>query len=193
MKRTIGELLRVTSAWVLCTGAAPILAQDVTVQSFTSGTTISSSAVNQNFSALANKGNNNALRIQSLENATGGQQYQWLGYTSANFDSEGDYGSQVSGYHLSKHCKAEFGPTAFVASDLAIESVIKSSDDFSPPAMGAYVIFNGRLEYGNAVYNPFFSNSSVDPGTEKTLYPSGRIAGWETNRPLIPVACVSYQ
>ena len=170
MKRTIGELLRVTSAWVLCAGAAPILAQDVTVQSFTSGTTISSSAVNQNFSALANKGNNNALRIQSLENATGGQQYQWLGYTSANFDSEGDYGSQVSGYHLSKHCKAEFGPTAFVASDLAIESVIKSSDDFRlqqwEPALSSTGDSNTVMLF-TIRSSPI---PSVDPGTEKTLY-----------------------
>ena len=122
-------------------------AQDeVVVEEFTPGTTISSASVNSKFNMLANKTNDNGSRISSMEGsissmtATLSRNLVWLGYTSEPYASEGLI---MNLYGLSSHCKSEFGPTSFVASDLDLEVIIKTSGDFAPPADKAHVLVIG--------------------------------------------------
>lgn len=177
------------------------LAQEVVVEEFTPGTTISSASVNSNFGKLADKANDNGGRISSVEDgvssieaAIASKTLSWLGYTTTPFDSEGDYATVTSGYTLSAHCKSEFGPTASVASDLDLEVVIRTTGDFTPPPDGAYVLFRGTIPDPINIlqaYNPYFLNGPIGIGGETKLYPNGIISRWETNREIMPVACVS--
>ena len=177
------------------------LAQEVVVEEFVPGTTISSASVNSNFGKLADKANDNGGRISSVEEgvssieaAIASKTLSWLGYTTTPFDSEGDYAYVTNGYTLSAHCKSEFGPTASVASDLDLEVVIRTTGDFTPPPDGAYVLFRGTIPDPTNIYrayNPYFLYGPIGIGGETKLYPNGIISGWETNREIMPVACVS--
>lgn len=177
------------------------LAQEVVVEEFTPGTTISSASVNSNFGKLAEKANTNGSRISSveagvssIEAAIASKTLNWLGYTTTPFDSEGDYDYVTNGYTLSAHCKSEFGPTASVASDLDLEVFIRTTGDFTPPSDGAYVLYRGTIPNHDNIYtaiNPYFMYGPLNIGGEAKLYPSGLISSWETNREIMPVACVS--
>ena len=177
------------------------LAQEVVVEEFVPGTTISSASVNSNFEKLAEKANSNGSRISSVEDgvssieaAISSKTLNWLGYTTAPFDPYGDYSGVVNGYTLSVHCKSEFGPTASVASDLDLEVVIRTSGDFTPPSDGAYVFYRGTMPRTNDDldrFNPFLVNGPLQVGGESKIYPSGLINRWEVNGEVMPVACVS--
>ena len=174
------------------------LAQEVIVEEFVPGTTISSASVNSNFGKLAEKANSNDSRISSVEEGVSSieaaitpKTLRWLGYTTTPFDSETDYSYATNGYTLSQHCKSEFGPTASVATDLDLEVTIRTTDDFTPPTDGAYVLVIGVPEGGTWRRNPYIGGDNSVPGVENRIFPTGQVGRWLVNREILPVACVS--
>lgn len=170
------------------------LAQDVVVEEFTPGTTISSASVNSNFGKLADKANDNATRLGTAESdiaamvsASTGKQYVWLGYTTVPYDAEADYANRNNGILLSLHCKSEFGPDAFVASEVAIQNIIMTGNDFFLPQDIAWLTVlkpnAGSLFFGEggltSGYAAISSNGQIYPG--------------QNPQSIWPVACVALR
>ena len=200
--KTTGKVMKVRNAPSLRCGivlvslllASVSSAQEVVVEEFMTGTTISSASVNSNFTKLADKANDNGSRISSMEgsissiNATQSGYLTWSGYTAAP-------ATALSFYELSYHCKSEFGPTSFVASDLDLEVVIRTSADFTPPAEFAHLFVIGKTENGtgSSVSNYYFTGSPLTRGGgNSVLNSSVRIIDVTPLFDRYPVACVSF-
>ena len=184
------------------------LAQNVVVEEFTPGTTISSASVNSNFGKLADKANDNATRLGAAESdiaamvsASTGKQYVWLGYTAIPFDAENDYDYTNNGLTLSVHCKSEFGPDAFVATDIAIQSVVMSGGDFTAPEDKAWYMFLGASNswtFSNSAgrssrKNYFFGDVyNLQPGYS-VITSKLRVENAVNYQDVWPVACVALR
>ena len=206
MKFMPHRILRLYTIFACLSLATVSVAQEVVVEEFTPGTTISSADVNNNFGKLANKANDNATRlvaaeagIAALTGASTDKQVVWLGYTAVPYDAENDYANVNNGITLSMHCKSEFGGDAFVATDIGIQNLIMTGNDFAPPEDKAWLIFVGaynawsfRNSSGeSARENYFYTESTVSPGF--VLITSRSTLESELRNGVWPVACIALR
>lgn len=111
-----------TSLQLCCAGAA---AEELAV--LKNGSVADATQLNNNFAYLNN-------RISETTMGSSNERYQWLGYTSAPYDLA-RYG-RADPITLTLHCKDHFGPSAFVATDIAISDILARGGDFAYPDGG---------------------------------------------------------
>ena len=201
------RLLRLYAIFACLLLASVSMAQEVVVEEFTPGTTISSAGVNNNFGKLANKANDNATQlvaaeagIAALTGTSTDKQVVWLGYTAVPFDAETDYTYVTNGITLSMHCKSEFGVDAFVATDVGIQNLVMMGNDFAPPEDRAYFIFVGAYNAwsfsnsrgSSSRENYFYGGNTVSPGPQ-LINSKSSFETVPNDQRVLPVACIALR
>ena len=130
----------------LCLVGSYSFADDVAVpNTFSPDTTISSSQMNANFTALVDESNENDSRlaaaegsIQSLTALVEGRTYTWLGYTQDTFPYDAA-SYRTSLFTANNFCKAQFGNSAAQVATTEILAAVSAANQLPLPLSAALV------------------------------------------------------